>query len=78
MLRSLSIGSLMTLCMAVGAPGQLFAATSCESLRSLTIPGTTITAADMVSSGPSATLPPHCRVAATLKPSPDSDIKIVR
>ncbi len=75
-LRSLSIGALITLCTAVGAPGQVYAASSCEGLRSLASPGTIITIAEMVPSGPPANLPPHCRVAATLKPTPDSNIQI--
>jgi feruloyl esterase len=68
------------------------AAPSCESLTSLKLPHTTITLAQMVGPGaftpPTPTggpptdaqafrdLPAFCRVAATLKPSTDSDIKI--
>lgn len=69
---------------------RLTAAASCESLSSLTLSETTITLAQVVPAGgfsrstigssaaeqgfsnPIA----FCRVAATLKPSPDSDIKI--
>ncbi len=66
-------------------------ARTCETLTALTLSGATITSAESVSSGtftPPATtggspsgrgltnLPPFCRVAATLRPSPDSDIKI--
>jgi feruloyl esterase len=66
-------------------------AASCESLAALTLPRTTITLAEDISRGtflPPATaaggqpnraltnLPAFCRVTATLKPSPDSDIKI--
>jgi feruloyl esterase len=64
-------------------------AASCESLAALTIPRTAITLAENISRGtftppagggaPNralANLPPFCRVTATLKPSPDSDIKI--
>jgi feruloyl esterase len=89
MLRPRSVGALMTLCIAAGAPGSLYAASSCEGLRSLTSPSTTITVAELVPSGPLASrgpsaegrtaapvLPRHCRVAATLKPSPDSSIEI--
>ena len=70
----------------------LVAAGSCESLSSMTLPGTTITLAQTVPAGgftqPDArggrggqndaakNLPAFCRVAATLKPSSDSDIKI--
>ena len=64
------------------------ASTSCESLTSLHLPDATITAAQTVASGaftPPAgggrgdafkSLPAFCRVAATLKPSTDSDIRI--
>jgi feruloyl esterase len=68
------------------------AAASCEALASLTLPNTTITLAHTVSAGaftppgtpnpgPAAvrtfkTLPAFCRVAATLKPTSDSDIKV--
>ena len=69
----------------------LTAASSCEAIASLAIPDATITAADPVEAGafvpPGAAaaaqqnaafkrLPAFCRVAATLKPSNDSDIKI--
>ena len=65
------------------------AAASCESLSALKLPETTITMAQSVAPGaftmPAAgrggaprfdDLPGFCRVAATLKPSSDSDIKI--
>ena len=48
------------------------AAGSCEGLMSLKLPSTTITLANV----DSALSPPACRVAATLRPSPDSDIKM--
>ena len=48
---------------------------SCESLASLSLPETTITKAELVPEGVPS-LPAHCRVEATLKPSGDSDIKI--
>jgi feruloyl esterase len=66
-------------------------AASCESLASLALPNTTITAAQIVPAGqfsppgpagkgkganPYKDLPEFCRVAATLKPSSDSDIKV--
>lgn len=70
-------------------------AASCESLASLSLPGATITTAEVVPAGaftmpasynPPALmgtipasfrdLPAFCRVAATLKPSADSDIKM--
>jgi feruloyl esterase len=61
------------------------AATTCENLASLSLPDTTITMASSVAPGaftpPSSAralkdLPAFCRVTATLKPSPDSDIKV--
>jgi len=71
------------------AAGTVHAAT-CESLASVSLPNTTITAAQTVAAGaftpPSgfrgrggnlfAGLPAFCRVAATLAPSSDSDIKV--
>ena len=65
-------------------------AASCESLSALKLPGTTITQAETVAAGaftqpgrggrgaPNVfgNLPAFCRVAAMLKPSSDSDIKI--
>ncbi len=69
---------------------QLAAAVPCESLASLSLPNTTITSAQTVAAGkytpPAASgggqagafqnLPAFCRVAATLRPSSDSDIKV--
>ncbi len=71
------------------------AAASCDSLSSLKLQDTTITAAEAVAAGaftppadtggrgkgrgggnPYADLPAFCRVAATIKPSSDSDIKM--
>ena len=65
-------------------------AASCESLASLSLPETTITMAQVVAPGAFAApggaespganafakLPSFCRVAATLKPTSDSDIKV--
>jgi feruloyl esterase len=64
-------------------------AATCESLASLALPDTTITKAEAVAAGafelpglppaqqaPFKRLPAFCRVAATLKPTPDSEIKI--
>src|SRR4026207_1157543 len=63
-------------------------AASCESLSSLALPNTSITLAQMVpaggfrlaGAGPAAPqlsqLTAFCRVATTLRPSSDSDIKI--
>jgi feruloyl esterase len=61
------------------------AAASCDSLSSLSLPGARVTAAESIAAGdfspPSGGLPIHnlpamCRVAATLTPSKDSDIKV--
>lgn len=49
-------------------------AATCESLKLLTPPNTTITSAvDVAAAGK---LPEYCRVAATLRPSSDSDIRM--
>ena len=53
--------------------GAAFAAT-CDSLAALKLPDTTITLAQEVAAA--GNTPAYCRVAATLKPSSDSDIKI--
>jgi feruloyl esterase len=71
------------------APGGVARAATCESLASLTLPNTTITMAQMVAAGsfvapargggpgqPLTDLPAFCRVQATLRPSPDSNIKM--
>src|SRR6266480_634815 len=67
----------------VSAPA--FAA-SCESLASLALPQAQITMSQVVAAGtfappagrpdPFRTVPEFCRVAATLTPSSDSDIKV--
>jgi feruloyl esterase len=64
---------------------------SCEAIRTLKLPNTTITMADAVEAGKAnvqlpgggslppavaASLPAFCRVAATIAPTPDSDIKM--
>ena len=74
----------------IGGP-VLVAPASCESIASMTLPHAAITSAAAVDagafvapsgpgapagSGPFARLPAFCRVAATLRPSSDSDIKI--
>jgi len=60
-------------------------AATCESLTALRLPGTVITSSQTVPAGdftapgsraPLKNLPAFCRVAATLKPTADSDIKI--
>src|SRR5277367_1871045 len=48
-------------------------AASCEDLQKLALKNTTITLAQTVAAG---AVPAHCRVAATLTPSTDSEIKI--
>ena len=67
-----------------------FAASSCDSLAALALKDTTITQAQLVPAGqfsapgqaagrganPYAGLPEFCRVAATIKPTSDSDIKV--
>ncbi|HUA21021.1 MAG TPA: tannase/feruloyl esterase family alpha/beta hydrolase [Bryobacteraceae bacterium] len=82
-LSALSIG------VALGCATVLSAAT-CESLASLALPDTTITMAQTVAAGElklppqgpfplpvsPKSLPAFCRVAATIRPSKDSDIKI--
>jgi len=59
----------LALLLAIGTAPAI--AASCESLASLSLPGTTITKVETVSGNPA-----YCRVAATLTPSSDSDIKI--
>jgi tannase/feruloyl esterase len=49
-------------------------AATCEDLRSLHLPQTTITRVQTIEEG--FDLPAHCEVAATLRPTADSDIKI--
>src|SRR5215471_9959525 len=81
----------LTFALSISSP-RASAAASCESLASLRLPQTTITRAESVgpngfsrpSLGPKtgrvgrafATRVPFCRVAATLEPSSDSEIKI--
>ena len=80
--------TVLSLLCALGCAVPASAAT-CESLASLALPDTTITSAQAVAAGaftpppggfPSAisakNLPAFCRVAATIRPSKDSDIKI--
>jgi feruloyl esterase len=82
--------SRIALAFSIGALPAL-AATTCESLSSLKLPDTTITTAQPVAAGefvppgPPARgnaansykdLPAFCRVAATIKPTSDSDIKV--
>jgi len=78
--------ALTTLAVCAASPAPAAAAT-CESLASVALPQATITAAETVAAGafsqpggrggnPFADLPAFCRVAATLKPTADSDIKM--
>ena len=79
---------LITLVAAVWAASAVpAAAATCESLATLALPQATVTAAEAVAPGaftqpggrggnPFADLPAFCRVAATLKPTAESDIKI--
>lgn len=66
------------------------AQTPCRDLETVSLPGTTITRAELIPAGPykpppgapafppppSLDLPAYCRVAAVLKPSPDSHIEM--
>jgi len=64
----------ITLALTMAAP---VSAVTCESLTSLALPNTTITSAQTANSaGGSQVLPAFCRVAATIRPTSDSDIKI--
>ena len=77
---SLAVAALMT-------PSSLTAASPCEALAKMTLPGAAITSAAPVDAGafvpPGSaradafrSLPAFCRVAATLTPTQDSDIKV--
>jgi len=71
--------SLLPFSLVLGSGGVAVAAQlPCESLSTLRVPNTTITLAQPVPAGGSslAGLPAFCRVAATLKPSADSEIKM--
>ena len=68
----------------IAAHQPVAARTSCENLASLGLPNATITTAESVAAGaftppdggqPARNAPAFCRVAATLKPTSDSDIK---
>lgn len=86
----LVIGVCVILAALVAVPPTLRAARSCETLASLALPGVNVTLAQAVPAGTFtlpgqataaqqealAKLPALCRVAATLRPSSDSDIKI--
>src|SRR5215475_6429921 len=75
-------GSVLGLLFAAAAPSAH--AATCEGLAALSLPNATITIAQSIPAGSFTTpfnqtlinLPAFCRVAATLKPSSDSNIKI--
>jgi feruloyl esterase len=79
---SLLSTALLTLLVGVGATPA--AAATCASLAGLALPDTTITAAQSVAAGTYTApdgevftnLPAFCRIAATLTPTSDSNIKI--
>ena len=70
---NLSLTKASVAILAIGIPAM---AATCESLASLSLPDTTITKAELVPAGGVDPTPAHCRIAATLKPTSDSDIKI--
>jgi tannase/feruloyl esterase len=83
--RIVKVSPLLLAAAVLPAPAQT---TSCESLSSLSLPNATVTLAQSVAAGPlqqagrsgrggpAINLPAYCRVAVTLKPSNDSDIKM--
>src|SRR4249919_481185 len=87
-MRFLTAGICALFLAAVVPDRTLHAGSSCASLSTLSLPNATITLAQALEAGPFAppgqdsaaesprTLPAFCRVAATLKPTADSDIKI--
>jgi feruloyl esterase len=82
------VGAVCAVLLALVIPVQMLsAAGSCADLSMLSLPNVTITRAEAVAAGPftpsgagdgenARALPSFCRVAATLRPSSDSDIKI--
>jgi feruloyl esterase len=79
MTNTLRAGLSAILLAVLGHQPAFTAGRSCESLSSQALPDTTISRAESVGAGSFETLknlPAFCRVAATLKPTPDSDIKI--
>src|SRR5437867_5721862 len=90
--RSVSLPLLLALMLTAALIPTPVQAATCESLKSLSIENTTITMAETVAAGQFSLpatgrgaaqqnaafkqLPAFCRVAATLKPSSDSDIKV--
>jgi feruloyl esterase len=82
--RAAGLFSLALLTSLVGIGAGPAAAATCAGLAGLTLPDTTITAAEPVAAGTYtapdhevfANLPAFCRIAATLRPTSDSNIKI--
>src|SRR5437867_355641 len=81
-----TIGMALTTLFAIvgcGAVGTAQAAVSCESLKSLSLPDTTITTAQSIPDGsfttedgfPLTDLPASCRVVGFIKPTSDSNIR---
>ncbi len=84
----LPAGTFLAAVLLAAAPAR---ATSCEDLAKVSLPGTTVTMSKVIPAGafeppagtqkgkggnPFAEAPAFCRVAATLAPTPDSDIKV--
>ena len=88
LLRGAAVGLCALVIAALGPERTLDAAGSCGALAKLSLPNTTLTRAEVVEAGsftppvqrsagePFRTLPSFCRVAATLRPTRDSDIRI--
>jgi feruloyl esterase len=70
MLRDFAV----SLAVSVAATLAALAQTPCAGLKSVSLAHTAITAADSIPA--EGATPAHCRVQATLRPSPDSDIKV--
>jgi hypothetical protein len=75
---------IVALVLAFVASASLTAAATCESLRTLKLPNTTLKVVEAREAGPFtspyggrpiAQLPAFCRVAGTIQPTPDSDIR---
>jgi feruloyl esterase len=83
-LIALAVATLPLMSQATSSTG----GTPCTNLAALTIPTVTIKSADLVAAGPftpptaqgqrapSLTLPAHCRIEATARPTSDSEIKL--
>src|SRR5215213_379412 len=69
------VGCAFALCYLIGVPATVpvAAAGSCDALVSLNLAATEITSAKMQ---PASAAPASCRVAATLRPTSDSEIKM--